>query len=278
MVAVAGVVLTGWQRWMKAGSLAERTITERRRIIEQAARWTQEDPRSFTVFGLTSWLASIENDSTRLTYYRALKAWHSYLLLMEIRADDPMAKLPRPREPKRKPRPVATAALDRVLRHSGIRRRTRAMILLSAYGGLRVSEIAKVRGEDVDWDRLELRVVGKGGHVRWQPMPADLVALARDFPQSGWWFRSYVDPSRHLRPNCISDVMRRAMNRAGVSATAHQNRHWYATEQLAQGADIRIVQENMGHARISTTQLYTAVADQKRREAVDRLPRLGAAS
>lgn len=270
----ATVALGDWVVWQTAAGLAERTRSERHRIVLQAAAAVDASPLEFTPQQLLRWLASIEGRSSRLTYFRALQAWHRYLLDAGLREDDPTAKLPKPREPKRQPRPLATGALERLLA-SGIRRRTRAMILLAALGGLRVHEIAKVRGEDVDWDACLLRVDGKGGKVRWQPLPPLLMEVAATFPRSGWWFPSTKDRTQPMRRESVSAVISRAMVRAGVVGTAHQARHWLGTEALASGTDIRIVQELLGHERLATTQLYTLVSAEQKHAAVLRLPTLG---
>jgi integrase/recombinase XerD len=265
--------LDEWDLWMRAASMALRTRTERRRIVLQIARMTGEDPTAFTPGALLTFFASVEGASSRLTYFRAAQAWHRWLVEMGIRADDPTTKLPRPREPRRRPRPITTVGLERLL-VSGIRRRTRAMVLLAAHGGLRVHEIAKVRGEDVDWDARTLRVVGKGGRERWQPLTPVLLEVAAAMPRSGWWFPSHKHPDAHVRRESVSSTISRAMDRCGVVGTAHQARHWLGTTALATGTDVRVVQELLGHERLATTELYVAVADEARHAAVARLPGL----
>lgn len=256
---------------MTAGSLAERTRTERRRLVVQVARSTGLHPAEFTPAALLRWFAEIENPSTRLTYYRALQAWHRWLMAAGHRAEDPTAGLPKPREPKREPRPVATGALERLLR-SGIRRKTQAMVLLMCYAGLRVHEVAKIRGEDVDRDARQLRVKGKGGKVRWQPLCPVLEELAASFPARGYWFPSPKHPGRPLRRETVSSTVSRAMARAGIPGTPHAIRHWHGTAALAAGANLRVVQELLGHERVATTQLYTQVDREQMMAAVLRLP------
>lgn len=256
---------------MLAGGLADRTRTERARVVAQAARATGQHPVAFTPDALMHWLAGIGTNSTRLTYFRALQAWHRWLMETGRRSTDPMVKLPKPREPKRVPHPVATGALERVLA-SGIRRRTQAMILLACYAGLRVHEIAVVRGEDVDLDGHRLRVHGKGGTVRWLPLCPVLEEVASWFGPTGWWFPSTRHPGRPMRRDTASSTISRALTRAGVAGSAHSIRHWFGTEALAAGGNLRVVQELLRHGSVATTQMYTQVSADQMMATVLRLP------
>lgn len=259
---------------MLVGGLSERTRSERLRIVRNVARDTGVRPDEFTSADLLTWLGMIRGDSSRLTYFRALQAWHRWLVRLDVRTDDPTTTVPRPREPKRRPHPVATQGIERLLT-SGIRRRTQAMVLLKCYSGLRVSEVARVRGEDVDLDGRRIRVLGKGGAVRWLPLHPALELLAGTFPREGWWFPSTKHPGRPMRRDTASSTISRAMKRAGVSGTAHGLRHWYGTESLGATGNLRVTQELLRHENVATTQIYTEVTLEQMRDALLRLPRFG---
>jgi integrase/recombinase XerD len=79
-----------------------------------------------------------------------------------------------------------------------------------------------------------------------------------------------------MRPESVSSGIGAAMTRAGVSGTPHALRHWYGSSLLANGADLRTVQECMRHASIVATQVYTRVPDDRRREAIATLNPFGA--
>ncbi len=150
--------------------------------------------------------------------------------------------------------------------------RTRVKILLAALAGLRVHEIAKVRGEDVDIDGRVLRVTGKGGRTDNIPLHNLLVAAAMTMPKRGWWFPANGRrPGEHLRDKSVSDIIGDAMRRADVPGTPHSLRHWYGTNLVAAGADLRTAQTLLRHAHLQTTAIYVQVADGKRTEAIDRL-------
>ncbi|MGN6245092.1 MAG: tyrosine-type recombinase/integrase [Motilibacteraceae bacterium] len=147
---------------------------------------------------------------------------------------------------------------------------TRAYVVLACYAGLRVHEVAKVRGEDVMGDVL--RVQGKGGSDATVPMHPAIAALARSMPETGWWFPS---PSRSGPVSRVSvgQAIARAMKRAGVSGTPHACRHFYGTQVLsASGGNLRVAQRAMRHADVRSTAIYTQVVDDDLRRAVAGIP------
>lgn len=155
--------------------------------------------------------------------------------------------------------------------------RDRMLQLIGRYCGLRVSELVGLRVDDLDLEAGLLFVnQGKGGKDRYVPIPAriepDLRAWVRG-RRTGWLF-----PGRrlgsHLTPRAVRLQLKGAARRAGVDripVSPHKLRHTYATSLLAAGADIREVQELLGHSRIDTTTIYAACLPQRLRAAVDRL-------
>ncbi|UXA09378.1 tyrosine-type recombinase/integrase [Mycobacterium sp. SMC-2] len=174
--------------------------------------------------------------------------------------------------PKSTPRPVSDAQL-RALLATRMRRKTRVMILLAALAGLRVHEIAKIRGEDIDLQARTLRVTGKGNRTETLPLHPLLVQAAESMPRRGWWFMGNSRrPGQPIERRSVSEVIQMAMQRAGIpGGTAHQLRHWYGTKLVADGTDLRTAQTLLRHANLNTTAIYTQVVDGKRTEAIDRL-------
>ncbi|NBO21682.1 MAG: integrase, partial [Rhodobacteraceae bacterium] len=132
---------------------------------------------------------------------------------MEHRSGNPMVKLQCPRRPDRCPRPVADADLVRLL-NLQMHARTRVMIMLGALAGLRVSEIARVKGEDLDLDAGRIHIVGKGGKRAWVPLHPLLIDIAATMPPQGWWFPgNRRRPGKHIRAKSVSDIISAAMHR-----------------------------------------------------------------
>lgn len=262
-----------WELWQRSGRRAVRTVDERSRVISRFLDESSVDPLIATAMDVARWLSLHEEwgPSTAATYFSYLTSWHKWLVLMGHRTDNPMVKLQTPRRPERAPRPVADTDLIKLLALR-MHRRTRIMILLHSLAGLRVSEIATVKGEDIDRDAQRIHVVGKGGKHAWVPLHPILAEVAETMPKTGWWFPgNRKRPGEHIRSKSVSDIIGQAMRRAGVSGTPHALRHWYASTLLDDGADMRTVQELMRHSSIQTTQVYTKVKDSRRVEAVGRL-------
>jgi site-specific recombinase XerD len=264
-------LLNTWAELMRAEGLAERTVTEWPRIVNRAARHADTDPTELTIRQVVTYLADLPSAGTRQTYFSALRAWHRWLLATGQRTDDPTASMRRPRAPQGEPHPVATGHLKALLT-SRIRQRTRTAILLGAYQGLRVHEIAKVRGEDIDLIGKRFRVVGKGAADKWLPLHPIIEAESRNYPRRGYWFPSAKRPGHPVRRDSLSAVISRAMSRASVPGTAHSLRHWYGTELIRAGVNARVVQTLMRHASLATTAIYTLVDEDQQRKGLSQLP------
>jgi integrase/recombinase XerC len=168
--------------------------------------------------------------------------------------------------------------------HSGKVERDRLLLALFAYGGLRRSELLGLDCDDVDLDRRLIRVRNaKGGRQRVVPIHPGLVPL----------FVAYAatrtpgdDPAlfvgvlgRRLSPTILTTTFRRYATAAGVAkrkrVTPHTLRHVFATELLSAGANLRQIQELLGHKHLDSTQRYTRVHAYQLRGAVKRLPWAG---
>jgi integrase/recombinase XerD len=142
------------------------------------------------------------------------------------------------------------------------------MILLAALAGLRVHEIAKVRGEDIDTVARTLRVTGKGGKVADLPLHPLLVEAANQMPHRGIWFPGNSRrPGQPIHRKSVSEVIQQAMFRADIpGGTAHRLRHWYGSTLVGDGGDLRTAQTLMRHVNLNTTAIYVVVPDEKRIE------------
>lgn len=267
--------LDAWVHEMEVAALSRRTIAERIRVVRAMSRDQGISPVALTSGELSAWLRAVPVASSRATYFQVLTPWSRYLVRSGVRDDDPMLRVPRPKTSRGLPRPASHDQMRRLL-CLDLHPDTRAKVLLGAYAGLRVHEIAKVSGRDFQVSPGQIKVVGKGARVDFLPVHPLLRVEAERRPR-GLWFPSPVAPDRPVRPSSVSTVISTAFARAGASATAHQLRHWFATTLLESGVDVRVVQELIRHSSLATTAIYTRVNATTRRQAIDALPLLGQA-
>lgn len=268
-------LLTEWQAWQRAGGLSERTITERSGTLQHLATSLDVDLMDLTAGNIIAFLGRKGiGPASRATYHASIRAFCSWAVEVGYMTVNPADKTPSPKRPKNLPRPVAAAQLGAILKVA-TRPKTRMMVLLAALAGLRVHEIAKIQGQDIDMNTGALTVTGKGGTTQVIPLHPLLIDLARGFPPSGYWFTTYKGNKERttgpILPSAVGTTISRAMERAGVHGTPHQLRHWYGTALLEQGVDLRTVQELMRHESIASTQIYTKVSDVRRRAAINLL-------
>jgi site-specific recombinase XerD len=233
-----------------------------------------------------------------------IRRFTQWLVADEHLVTDPWAglalKLP---VAKTLPRAVPQGELDQLLRHlcrsAGVSPRqlpvhplprlddatTLVAVAVIIATGLRVSELTSVRCDDVDLAEARIRVIGKGRRERSVYLPSDwLVGLCRTY--IGTRFELGIDHpfllfNRALRP-VTAPAMRGRLAKAGREAglqrhvTPHMLRHSAATQLLEAGVDIRYVQRLLGHASITTTEIYTHVSDKALRKVVANANVLGA--
>jgi len=212
--------------------------------------------------------------ASRRTEHAAMVAFYRFAVDEGWRDDDPTLRLAPVRVPRTDPRPFTFEQVERML-SSGAYRRTRAMILLGAYQGFRVSQIARVHGRDIDLDGLTIRTLGKGGKEGVLPLHPVVAELARTMPRERYWFPARNGRGGHIRPGSVSELIAEARDRAGIHdprLTAHSLRHTFGTELVEAGVDIRVVQELMMHESLSSTQIYTGVSRRLKVEGLNTLP------
>jgi integrase/recombinase XerD len=196
---------------------------------------------------------------------------------------DVASHLDLPRMPRLLPDTLTVAEVDRLLdAATAAGPRDRALLELLYAAGLRISEALRLDREDLSLDGAFVRVIGKGDRERLVPIGEAAIEALREWiegQREGLLAAHHVQPvrggpvflgdrgSRLARQQAWAAV-RRAAAAAGIAAhvSPHTLRHSFATHLLEGGADLRIVQELLGHASISTTQLYTHVTGERIRE------------
>ena len=203
----------------------------------------------------------------------AIRSFFDFLVRTRVLEQSPAASVSAPKQPKRTPRFLSPDDAARLVEspdgHRASDLRDRAILELTYGAGLRVSEVVGANCADVDLDRGLVRVTGKGDQTRIVPMGRFAVAtvaswLKRRHELSGP--ETELEPlfrnrrGRRLSARSVQRMVER--NRATcqeIGATPHWLRHACATHMLGSGADLRSIQEQLGHRSLSTTQRYTHV-------------------
>lgn len=221
--------------------------------------------------------ASARTAARRLS---ALRQFYQFLYSEGERADDPTATLEAPRASRSLPKVLSEAETDALLvaargGQGAQDMRTLALIELLYATGLRVSELISLPRRALRDDTPFIIVRGKGGRERLVPVGEEAARAARawiavqDGP-SPWLFPSH-GASGHLTRQAVGKILKQLALDAGIEparVSPHVLRHAFASHLLAHGADLRSVQKMLGHADISTTQIYTHVLEERLKAAV----------
>jgi integrase/recombinase XerC/integrase/recombinase XerD len=287
--------LEEFARDLSRRATAEKTRVAYRTDVAQFARWATERDLTPTTVGvreLRRYVARLsEKGNAPTTIARKLAAIRALLrvqLELGSRQENPAELLASPKQPKRLPRVLTerevAVLLDRIPATDPLSLRDRAAFELAYASGLRAEELVGLDVDSLDFDGECVRVEGKGGKTRLVPVGEPALRalgryLARGRPPLGGSESPALFLSKSGNRLHTSDVRRRLRTwarRAAVTSPAlidahpHALRHSFATHLLHGGADLRSIQELLGHATISTTQVYTRVESARLRSAYSR--------
>ncbi len=214
----------------------------------------------------------------------AARSFHRFLLQERACSTDPAVAVRPPKLPRGLPHPLTIEEIGRLLdapdRSGPAGIRDRAILELLYGAGLRISELTGLDVDDLDLETRAVRVLGKGGKERDVPIgrtatDATSAYLTRVRPtfvtaRSSSALFLNARGGRLTRQSCAR-MLHRAARVAGIdrAVSLHTLRHSFATHLLEGGADVRVVQELLGHASVATTQVYTLVTAEHLREAYE---------
>jgi integrase/recombinase XerD len=270
---------------LSATRLAPRTVEAYRRDLDDLAAFLQASPETATQDRLAEYVASMRARGLAATTIArriaALRSFFRHQMLVGDREDNPAAELELPRRARTLPRTLSAGEAERLIEAangtSPRSLRDRALVELMYGAGLRVSEAVGLDRTGVDLEGRFVRCLGKGSKERVVPIGREAVGALRRYLARG---RPYLD--RRHRPELFLNAQGGPLTRAGAflilrklagaaglepeRVHPHLLRHSFATHLLEGGADLRSVQEMLGHADLSTTERYTHVTDRRRKE------------
>ncbi len=250
-----------------------------------------ENPETIGTDALRLYMQGLSDDgmtaSTAARRLSALRQFFKFLVQENIRKDDPAALLDAPKRARPLPKLLSEDEVDRLLTEARSLRddpaesaRLTALLEILYATGLRVSELVGLRWPPFGDDARFLVIRGKGDKERLVPLSeparqaiADYAGWRNDFitgKTSPWLFPSRGE-SGHLTRQRFGQLLKDLAVQAGISpskVSPHVLRHAFASHLLAHGADLRAVQKMLGHADISTTQIYTHVLEARKQALV----------
>lgn len=219
---------------------------------------------------------SNETTSTIAHNLTVIKNFHSYLFRIKVVNSDVAESISRPKLQKKIPRAVSVEDIDKLLDiklESEFDYRNKAMIELMYGAGLRVSELISLDVHSIDFTNCIIRIIGKGSKERIVPIGE----------YSMYYLKEYLDRRNSMLKKEVTDALflnnhgkrmtrqgffknlKSILKKQGLDPNIHPHtlRHSFATHLLSNGADLRSIQELLGHSDIATTKIYTHVSDEK---------------
>ncbi|MBP2640871.1 MAG: Tyrosine recombinase xerC [Firmicutes bacterium] len=215
----------------------------------------------------------------------AIKAFYQYLMRERYIQRDPVASMESPKLEKKLPKVLTVNEIDRLLKQPAVRSvagiRDKAMLELLYATGIRVSELISLTISDVNLELGYIKCYGKGSKERIVPLGSIAAQCVRDYLARG---RNKLlrtadmqalflnQHGKQLTRQGFWKIIKRYAGEANIQKeiTPHTLRHSFATHLLENGADLRSVQEMLGHADISTTQIYTHITNKHLQEVYDK--------
>ncbi|MFH1727377.1 MAG: site-specific tyrosine recombinase XerD [Pseudomonadota bacterium] len=210
--------------------------------------------------------------------FSAIRSFFKFLLMEKIIKVNPISELPFPKRHHKIPYTLSIDSVNQLLNFEGLTEpydiRNETMILLLYSTGLRVSELVSLKLTNIDFNASILRIIGKGDKERIVPIGSQAfnkleyyIKYTRDsfIKERKTNFVFLTKRGRSMTRQSFWNIIKKRLLACNLSnkVSPHTLRHSFATHMLQNGADLRIIQELLGHSDISTTQIYTHVDKEK---------------
>ncbi len=286
--------ITDFKHYLKLErGLSENTLLAYTRDLNKLANWAEDkdlNPLQLSYTNLSEFIHSIFSEHlaarTQSRLISAIKTYYKYLILEDYLEENPSELLETPKLGRKLPDVLNQSEIDDIIAAIDLSKeggeRNRAM-LETLYGcGLRVSELINLRISDLFFKQNLIRVIGKGNKERVVPINSVAIKYIEIYKSEVRVFQTikkghedYIFLNRRghkLTRNMIFTIVKELGVKAGIhkKISPHTFRHSFASHLVNNGADIRIVQDLLGHASILTTEIYTHLDRQKLVDAINK--------
>lgn len=214
------------------------------------------------------------SNNTIIRKLASIRTFYRYLLSEGIISEDLVSFLDTPKKEKKIPKVLFEEQIKLLLEQPLLQEeryaRERSILELLYSCGLRVSEIVNLTINDINLEEGFVRVIGKGNKERIVPLGSKAISAIKEYLKQRRNVKEKKlflnNRNKGLTRQSVWFIVKQFANNVGLSISPHTLRHSFATHLLDNGADLRVVQELLGHSSISTTQIYTHVSTKRLRE------------
>ena len=258
---------------------SKNTIESYRRDLADFITLSKSDPETSTTNDITKYLDKLSDKGfsakTRARRLSALKQFFTFLYIEKIRSDNPAKKVDAPKTGRSLPKYLSEEEVDLLLVEAAKDLRIKTMLEILYAGGMRVSELvglkkSQLRKEGADYYFV---VKGKGSKERIVPLTGKAIECLTEYLKA-FDIKNWLFPSQksHMTRQRFGQILKELALDSGIDpekVSPHVLRHSFASHLLAHGADLRLVQELLGHEQIATTQIYTHIQPEKLQQVVN---------
>jgi len=260
-----------FERYLMGEKRSFNTIKEYKSIVKNFLNFINKEPEKITIDDIEKYreYMAIEKKYSKQTIYLTMKALQVFF---KFTKREDLSRLKAPKRSRKLPNYLNENEMRQILEASKNNKRDYAILMVLAYSGIRVSELCSLRIEDVDFFENVIHIrSGKGDKDRMVIVDSKVMSAIRDYLNDEKRQEGYIFISRkrtRITPTHVERIVRNYARNVGINkkVTPHVIRHTFATTLLRNGADIRFIQQILGHSSVATTQIYTHVNDEALRE------------
>ncbi len=257
-------IVKRFENYLLAQKKSKNTVREYKSLVKNFLEYENKDPKNISMEDIENYreYLVIKKQSSKQTVYLTMKALQAFFKFIN-RTD--LLKIPTPKRSKKLPVYLNSQEMNRLIEATSEKKRDHAIIMLLAYSGMRVSELCSLDVEDVDFIESIVRIrSGKGDKDRIVVVDGKALESLKEYlhnekRSNGPLFIS--QKGTRITSVQVERLIKKYSQLAGIKkrVTPHVIRHTFATILLKNGADIRFIQQLLGHSSISTTEIYTHV-------------------